>query len=85
METRHRLHRPAPAQPRVRLHRRTEKRYLTDLLADEAVAFVERHHEKPFFLYYLAFNAPHSPLQASPEYLKRVPHLKGRRQTYAAR
>lgn len=61
----------------------TEKRYLTDLLADEAVAFVERHHEKPFFLY-LAFNAPHSPLQASPEYLKRVPHLKGRRQTYAA-
>lgn len=60
-----------------------ETRYLTDLLADEAVSFVERNREKPFFLY-LAFNAPHSPLQASPEYLQRVPHLNGRRQTYAA-
>jgi arylsulfatase A-like enzyme len=61
----------------------TEKRYLTDLLSDEAVAFVERNRAQPFFLY-LAFNAPHSPLQASPEYLQRVPHLSGRRQIYAA-
>ncbi len=61
----------------------TEKRYLTDIFSDEAVAFVERHQAKPFFLY-LAFNAPHAPLQASPEYLARVPHLTGRRQIYAA-
>ncbi len=37
--------------------------YLTDNLAREAVAFIERHVENPFFLY-LAFNAVHFPLQA---------------------
>lgn len=37
--------------------------YMTDFLADEASAFIKRNQEKPFFLY-LAFNAPHNPLQA---------------------
>jgi arylsulfatase A-like enzyme len=37
--------------------------YLTDVLSKEAVAFVERHKDRPFFLY-LAFNAVHTPLQA---------------------
>ncbi|MEI7850960.1 MAG: sulfatase-like hydrolase/transferase [Kiritimatiellales bacterium] len=37
--------------------------YLTDCWGDEAVAFIERHKTKPFFLY-LAFNAVHAPLQA---------------------
>jgi arylsulfatase A-like enzyme len=37
--------------------------YLTDLWGEEAVAFVERHKARPFFLY-LAFNAVHAPLQA---------------------
>ena len=37
--------------------------YLTDLWGDEAVAFVHRNKDKPFFLY-LAFNAVHAPLQA---------------------
>jgi arylsulfatase A-like enzyme len=37
--------------------------YLTDHLGDEAVAFIERQKENPFFLY-LAFNAVHTPLQA---------------------
>ncbi len=37
--------------------------YLTDNLAREAVAFIERHRDEPFFLY-LPFNAVHSPLQA---------------------
>ena len=39
------------------------ERYLTDLFSDEAVAFVRRHREQPFFLY-LAYNAPHSPWEA---------------------
>jgi arylsulfatase A-like enzyme len=40
--------------------------YLTDNLAREACAFIERHKDGPFFLY-LAFNAVHSPLQAPKE------------------
>ena len=37
--------------------------YLTDFFGDEAKRFIEREHDNPFFLY-LAFNAPHAPLQA---------------------
>lgn len=40
--------------------------YQTDLWADEAVDFIESHRTDPFFIY-LAFNAPHSPLQAPRE------------------
>lgn len=59
-------------------------RYLTDQFGDEAVAFTERHRAEPWFLY-LAFNAPHTPLEASPEYLARVTHIpEGPRRTYAA-
>jgi arylsulfatase A-like enzyme len=43
-------------------------RHLTDQLVDEAIAWVEQTTPAPFFLY-LAFNAPHVPLQAGPEYL----------------
>lgn len=60
-----------------------ETRYLTDLLSDQGVNFVEENKDKPFFLY-MAYNAPHAPLQASPELLARVPNLSGNRQTYAA-
>ncbi len=59
------------------------KKYLTDEFSDEAVSFVERNHEKPFFLY-LAYNAPHLPLQATEKYLDRFPDLEGKRKTYAA-
>ncbi len=38
-------------------------RYLTDVFTDEAVGFVRRHCRESFFLY-LAYNAPHAPLQA---------------------
>ena len=38
-------------------------RHLTDALTDEALGFVRRHAHVPFFLY-LAYNAPHAPLQA---------------------
>ncbi len=40
--------------------------YLTDFFGKEAVAFIERNREQPFFLY-LAFNAPHAPLHALDE------------------
>jgi arylsulfatase B len=53
----------------------TEPRYLTEALADEAVSFIERHRDGPFFLY-LAFNAPHSPMQAGDTYMERFAHIE---------
>jgi arylsulfatase A-like enzyme len=38
-------------------------RYMTDYLAAQAVRAIEANRARPFFLY-LAFNAPHTPLQA---------------------
>lgn len=61
-----------------------ENEYLTDALSREAVSFIEKNKEQPFFLY-LAYNAPHSPLQATPKYLSRFNHIKDtKRKTYAA-
>jgi arylsulfatase A-like enzyme len=61
-----------------------ESEYLTDAFAREAEAFVERHRDRPFFLY-LAFNAPHTPLQATPKYLDRFAGIADeKRRTYAA-
>ncbi|MDH4483241.1 MAG: sulfatase-like hydrolase/transferase [Rhodoferax sp.] len=41
-------------------------KYLTDYLTDEAVKVVETNKSRPFFMY-LAYNAPHTPLQATRE------------------
>lgn len=61
-----------------------ESEYLTDALSREAVDFVKRNSEQPFFLY-LAYNAPHGPLQATEKYLTRFSHIADeKRRTYAA-
>jgi arylsulfatase A-like enzyme len=63
-----------------------QQKYLTEQFGDEAAAFVERHavEAKPWMLY-LAFNAPHTPLQAPDEWLQRCASLEpGQRRTYAA-
>jgi arylsulfatase A-like enzyme len=58
--------------------------YLTDELADRAVNFIERNRSRPFFLY-LAFNAVHTPMQATEKYLTRFAHIADeQRRTYAA-
>ncbi len=49
--------------------------YLTDILTDEALSFIDTDHTQPFFLT-LAYNAPHSPLQATSVYLQRVAHIE---------
>ena len=60
------------------------RKYLTDDFSDEAVAFVERNRDYPFFLF-LAYNAPHGPLEATPKYLNRFSHIdEPKRKTYAA-
>ena len=58
--------------------------YLTDVFAEEAVAFIDRNKAKPFFLY-LAFNAVHTPLQAPDRLLKKFAHVEDPvRRTYLA-
>jgi arylsulfatase A-like enzyme len=58
--------------------------YLTEELADRAVGFIERNRSRPFFLY-LAFNAVHTPMDATEKYLTRFPNIANeQRRTYAA-
>lgn len=61
-----------------------EAGYLTDAFGREAVAFIDRHRQEPFFLY-LAFHAPHGPLEASEKARKRFVAIGNpKRRTYAA-
>ena len=58
--------------------------YLTDQLSEAALDFVRRHAEASFFLY-LAYNAPHGPLQAPLEMVERLDAIEDpRRRTYGA-
>jgi arylsulfatase A-like enzyme len=58
--------------------------YLTDAFSHEAASFVERHRGEPFFLY-LAYNCPHTPMEAKPEELAKFSGIKDEtRRTLAA-
>ena len=57
--------------------------YLTDVLADEAVAFIERNADRPFFVF-LSFNAVHEPMDAAEADLALFPELQGLRKQLAA-
>lgn len=62
--------------------------YLTDFFTDEAIRWMDgsdpADSQKPFFLY-LAYNAPHAPMEATPEDLKLFSHIADKqRRTYAA-
>jgi len=57
--------------------------YITDEFSNEAVEFVNRHKDNPFFLF-LSYNAPHTPLEAKAEDLALFPNLVDKRKTYAA-
>lgn len=57
--------------------------YLTDALVDEANAFMERNHSRPFF-FFLSFNAVHTPMHALAEDLAKVKGFSGKRQKLAA-
>lgn len=63
-----------------------EQGYLTDILSNEANKFVNKASQKkdPFFLY-LAYNAPHAPMEATKEDLAQFSDIKDpKRRTYAA-
>jgi arylsulfatase A len=49
-----------------------EGSYLTDLLTDAAVRYIEQHRQEPFFLY-LSHYTVHIPLQAPEELIKKYP------------
>jgi arylsulfatase A-like enzyme len=62
-------------------------RYLTDQITDRAVDFIDRSasdKDRPFFAY-VAYNAPHWPLQVPQSYYDRFPQVKDPvRRTYIA-
>jgi arylsulfatase A-like enzyme len=51
------------------------EKHLTEQFTDEAVDFIDRHKENPFFLF-MSYNAPHTPLQPAAEHLERVSHIQ---------
>jgi arylsulfatase A-like enzyme len=46
--------------------------YVSDVITDAAVDFIEKNHEQPFFVY-LPFNCPHSPHQVPDSYRRHYP------------
>ncbi len=60
--------------------------YLTDDFSNAAVEYIDSYTKKnkPFFMY-LAYNAPHAPIQATKEYLQEMEHMEyGDRAAYGA-
>ncbi|MFN9926916.1 MAG: sulfatase-like hydrolase/transferase [Phenylobacterium sp.] len=60
------------------------KRHMTDYLTDEALNAITANRNRPFFMY-LAYNAPHTPLQATKEDYDALPQISDHRlRVYAA-
>jgi len=58
--------------------------YLTDDIGNECAGFIRRYKNEPFFLF-ASFNAPHSPMQATEEDLRRFSNVENKlRRTYCA-
>ncbi|MBO1514126.1 sulfatase-like hydrolase/transferase [Metabacillus bambusae] len=57
--------------------------YLTELITEKAVKFIEKTEDEPFFLY-VPYNAPHYPMHAPKEFLERYPELPPDRKIMAA-
>ena len=58
-------------------------RYLTERITEEAVDYIGRNRNNPFFAY-IAYNAPHFPMHAPDKYKAWFPGLAPERLTYAA-
>lgn len=57
--------------------------YVTDRLGDAACRFIDEHKNDSFFLF-VSFTSPHGPLQAKPEDLAKLQHIKKtKRRKYA--
>ncbi len=51
-------------------YRRSDGKNITDVFTDEALSFIKRHRDNPFYLQ-LSYNAPHSPFQAPEELVEK--------------
>lgn len=61
-----------------------EDAYLTDAFTREAVSFIERHHNQPFFLE-VSYNAVHSPLQGANSFMEKFTGIEDiQRRIFAA-
>ena len=61
-----------------------ETEYLTDAITRESVSFIERHADKPFFLF-VPYNAVHSPLQGADAYMEKFAQIEDiQRRIFAA-
>ncbi|MCA9057102.1 MAG: sulfatase-like hydrolase/transferase, partial [Planctomycetaceae bacterium] len=61
-----------------------ESEYLTDALTRESTSFIRRNADRPFFLV-VAYNAVHSPMQATDPWMQRFAHIEDvHRQIFAA-
>jgi arylsulfatase A-like enzyme len=54
--------------------------YCSDVFTEEAISFVRKNRNKPFFAY-LAFNAPHTPLQVPTVYIDKYKNLTAKELT----
>jgi len=52
-----------------------EPAYLTNRIAEESIAFIEKNKDQPFFLY-VPFSAPHTPLQVPESYYQQFSTIK---------
>ncbi len=57
--------------------------YIVDDFTDHAMAFMEKHRDKPFFLY-LPYPTPHSPMQVPDEFFKKFEKTEFNNHTKAA-
>ena len=58
--------------------------YTTEVFGQEAIDFIERHKQAPWFCY-LPFNAVHEPLEATEKYLNRFTNIQdSKRHTFCA-
>ncbi len=58
-------------------------RYFSDLMAEECEAFLDKHADRPFFIYW-ANNVPHYPLQGAAKWREVYKDLPSPRDKYAA-
>jgi arylsulfatase A-like enzyme len=54
-----------------------EDTYLTDYFSKQAVSFIRRNQEQPWFLF-LSYNAPHTPMVARADKLQKYAHIEDR-------
>lgn len=57
--------------------------YLTDIFSEEAVKFIKKDRDNPFFLF-LSHTAPHGPIMAPEHYLQRNTHIEDHRRRILA-